>query len=733
MTPGHCLVIHSHKMDSPALHLPPSTVPPASMVPPPLTVLPPPSMVPPSLAVLPPPSMVPSPSMVPPPPSMEPPPLSVLTPPLMVPPPLTVLPPPLMVPPPSMVLPSPLIVLPPLAVPPPPLMYHTIDSTTTIDGTISSINGTASSINGTTTINSTASSINGTASSINGTASSINGTTTINGTASSINGTTTINGTASSTNGTTTINGTTSSIDGTTTINSTASSIDGTTTINSTASSIDGTTTIDSTAFSINGTTSIDGTTTINGTGSSSSSINGTTSSTSDSTSTIDSTTSIDKNLKATAALKSNTAPEPAIVPKKTKKTKKTSVQHLNEDLVAEAAGPPLKLTRTEHILEKSGVTVAPPQRDQSATATIPPPPVCQVSSHVHQSDIAQMPAETILAKIIPASIIGTGDTASPEKSSSELLDPKETIDHFSSGSDFTSSQQSSSELQPEITADYSGSGSGSGSKFDINSDSTSSNEGEDMVTPHKVADGKHPRPISPISPSVSHHTKSGQLSVAHSSATSESATHEPSPASPESELPVIEDDLQGSSKVTGGFAHGHTALFNMADKDDEMEIDFATPQPIQGRVLLYLDHTTDAIPHTTMTQDVQSKLAPILEQLSGCYSPVAKSNPHIFVQEDNTWFVKGQYIKAIKENETVKWIASTSGQLTLPSIVEGLNLNLPQTIDFDALSLASSHSGSHSASISASTPAPQYDFAEDSIQYCIATTLNIPFALTDC
>ncbi|TFK36765.1 hypothetical protein BDQ12DRAFT_667633 [Crucibulum laeve] len=77
-----------------------------------------------------------------------------------------------------------------------------------------------------------------------------------------------------------------------------------------------------------------------------------------------------------------------------------------------------------------------------------------------------------------------------------------------------------------------------------------------------------------------------------------------------------------------------------------------------------------DATPHISMLQDMQSKLAPVLEKLSGCYSPVARSNPHIFVCEDNTWSIKGQYINAIMENETIEWIASPSGQLTLPILM---------------------------------------------------------------
>ncbi|TFK31827.1 hypothetical protein BDQ12DRAFT_729191 [Crucibulum laeve] len=304
-------------------------------------------------------------------------------------------------------------------------------------------------------------------------------------------------------------------------------------------------------------------------------------------------TTRAQENLNNAATIpNSNIAPELAIPSKKTKKTKKTSVQRLNEDLAAEAAGPPLKLTRTECILEDSGISI---------------------------------PAKS--AEIVPASIINAEDATSPVKSPSELPPPENTIGHSESDSGCisTSPEETPSELQPpEITANYSTFGSDSGSEFDDDAGSIYTDESEDMVTPHKVADGKRPRSDSAISPSVSHHAKSGQLSVAHSSATSGSVTCEPSPTSLQSDLSVIEDDLQGSSKVIGEFSHGRTILYNMADKDNEMEVDFATPQPICGKVLLYLDCSVDASPHTSMNQDVQSKLAPVLEKLSGCHSPVA-------------------------------------------------------------------------------------------------------------
>ncbi|TFK31940.1 hypothetical protein BDQ12DRAFT_671485 [Crucibulum laeve] len=178
-------------------------------------------------------------------------------------------------------------------------------------------------------------------------------------------------------------------------------------------------------------------------------------------------TTRAQENLNNAATIpNSNIAPELAIPSKKTKKT------------------------NTEHILEDGGISIAPPQRDQSATATIPPPPACQISGCICQSDIAQIPAKS--AEIVPDSIINTEDATSPVKSPSELPPPENTIGHSESDSGCNStSPEETPELQPpEITANYSAFGS-------------DSDESEDMATPHKVADGKHPRSDSAISPSL--------------------------------------------------------------------------------------------------------------------------------------------------------------------------------------------------------------------------------------
>ncbi|KAG6805893.1 hypothetical protein H0H92_013596, partial [Tricholoma furcatifolium] len=62
---------------------------------------------------------------------------------------------------------------------------------------------------------------------------------------------------------------------------------------------------------------------------------------------------------------------------------KKSSVDRLQEDLAADAAGRPKKLKGTGRILERSGISVAPPEHVHSSGATIPPRPTRMVSSRI--------------------------------------------------------------------------------------------------------------------------------------------------------------------------------------------------------------------------------------------------------------------------------------------------------------------------------------------------------------
>ena len=56
----------------------------------------------------------------------------------------------------------------------------------------------------------------------------------------------------------------------------------------------------------------------------------------------------------------------------------------------------------------------------------------------------------------------------------------------------------------------------------------------------------------------------------------------------------------------------------------DQMNIDLpVAPQPIHGKVQLFVDCAKESSPLMVMTQVVQPQLAPILSSLSGRYSPL--------------------------------------------------------------------------------------------------------------
>ena len=89
--------------------------------------------------------------------------------------------------------------------------------------------------------------------------------------------------------------------------------------------------------------------------------------------------------------------------------------------------------------------------------------------------------------------------------------------------------------------------------------------------------------------------------------------------------------NLQGASRTTRGFSHGHALgnTFNMADAPDyEMDLDLTLAVP--GKVYIYDSHSnlTDLNPTVVkpcriLKTDVSRTLAPVLTKLAHKYSPV--------------------------------------------------------------------------------------------------------------
>lgn len=131
--------------------------------------------------------------------------------------------------------------------------------------------------------------------------------------------------------------------------------------------------------------------------------------------------------------------------------------------------------------------------------------------------------------------------------------------------------------------------------------------------------------------------------------------------------------NLQGTSRTTGGIFRGRALgnVFNHADAFDILANDKVDQK---GIVQVYASHT-DSRPLMTMKHKMTPTLAPILKALSRHYSPISSKifniiclistvmifcpefNQRVFVNEDDTWEVKGRYNTALEDDDDANWI----------------------------------------------------------------------------
>ncbi|RDB28249.1 hypothetical protein Hypma_001559 [Hypsizygus marmoreus] len=374
---------------------------------------------------------------------------------------------------------------------------------------------------------------------------------------------------------------------------------------------------------------------------------------------------------------------------KKTRGKKKTSVQRTKEDAQAKVAGAPANLTRSEHILESSGISVAPPERPHIVSDTLLPPPEHAVSGRVQHGDSRSGSGESAGALYISKSAgadfasSASCNTAGSDVDTDEADAHDVEMSHVAKADEVKGSVSSFLDTDSDM-ADHAGIGefanadsilpyavSDSASSLSFESGTqllghVSDNENEDIdmteVTPRKKS-SKRMRSASAVSPTanaLSHVNKATHHSISHSTATSESTTTDP---------PIFcslspEIELLGSSKVTGGIIRGRAIgnVFNMADKAD-MSIDPSAQRPLRGIVKAFNSRDTDAKAMATSRHDLGSDLGPILRKLAVDLSPIRHNNSRIYIQEDGDWYIKGQYEKAILDTDSVPWMASADGK----------------------------------------------------------------------
>ena len=155
------------------------------------------------------------------------------------------------------------------------------------------------------------------------------------------------------------------------------------------------------------------------------------------------------------------------------------------------------------------------------------------------------------------------------------------------------------------------------------------------------------------------------------------SASHSTATTVPSTEDDDMEDideiDPEGSSCSTGGFSRGRAAgnNFNWGDADDIMDPPDWNP-PTQGKDLVFDNRDPGTAPYMSFSTETTSELPVVLKELSRRFSPIERKNSRIYVFEDETWEVKGRFSQAVKDKTPLQWEMTGDGKLILPLLVVG-------------------------------------------------------------
>ncbi|KAG5720813.1 hypothetical protein E4T56_gene9680 [Termitomyces sp. T112] len=430
--------------------------------------------------------------------------------------------------------------------------------------------------------------------------------------------------------------------------------------------------------------------------------------------------------------------------------SKKASVAHVEADTAANAAGAPPKLTRTEHQLEDSSISVAPPQHQHDLSATLPPHAIhattCACVQHAIDNDISnkkddgggiekdgngsKMSGKEGAEKHDEGEGDGDGDG---KKEQVEGYGEREaeaegegaegggvgSEDHRAErieggeGGEEGEGEREGERVEGERAEGIEGNeeegedgegGEGEGEDGEGERKREREREMREMkghvptTPPHRIQDNaKRARASSVGSDKVS---KVLWLSTAHSSATSHSV--EPS---------------------TG---HSMSLLMLLEHQNDSLEA------PLQGKVYLYKTMDKDHKNSFVIQQPVQNQLGEVLKNLGDQYSPISKANSCTYVDNDGDWVLKGKHDKVVLNMEPLDLQLNDHGQLFTALHAENLMIGISSMVSGSSTpDLAASFAPSlttRSSTISANIAG---NMSEN--QHLLITTLEISTCLLDC
>ncbi|KAF8993046.1 hypothetical protein BDQ17DRAFT_1431986 [Cyathus striatus] len=402
---------------------------------------------------------------------------------------------------------------------------------------------------------------------------------------------------------------------------------------------------------------------------------------------------------------------EPEESKPKMKKPKKTSTQHIHEDIKKDAKGAPEKLTKAAKILEIGGDAVAPPPIIRASASTLPPWPIRVIFSDI-EDELNTEQAELIVQKNMESGSKAKIGTKAGSESKDETGSKAETGSNIEHGLDadlvdlnkqkdtgIGESNMNAGELDEETDKE----------EYEKRAESEIDDHSDEESEKEKSAENVNENDTFEMKDNNKYGSE--EMSIP-----------------PDSPSPI---ELEGASRTHGGFSRGRAFgnTFNSADFDNTndalMHIEESDSGSVMGRVIIYSDHCKESPPFV-VTQPLGTKLGDILHNICVEYEYTAIQSCFIYIQDDDMWTLKGKYHKALEKNETVSWIKDEKGKYSISLSAESISEMVPAL----PVTLGGGTTSQHMKPYGST--AISYPFELDSVQYKIASAFNVSKGLCE-
>ncbi|KAF8984836.1 hypothetical protein BDQ17DRAFT_1336065 [Cyathus striatus] len=392
------------------------------------------------------------------------------------------------------------------------------------------------------------------------------------------------------------------------------------------------------------------------------------------------------------------------------KKPKKTSTQHIQEDIKEDAKGAPEKLTKAAKILEIGGDAVAPPPIIQASASTLPSWPMRVISSDI-EDELNTEQAELIVQKNMESGSKAKIGTKAGSESKDETGSKAETGSNIEHGLDadlvnLNKQKDVETEIANKMQVDTQTGIGGSNMNAGELDEETDREEYEKRAESEKEKSAENVNENDTFDMKDNNKDGSEEMSSENEEEEDNNENENFENTTPKKVKKVIQAVLL-------------VELLRVV----------ADPHPIN---LLQQFHLIALLQLSLKL--LGTKLGDILHNICVEYEYTTIQSCFIYIQDDDMWALKGKYHKALEKNETIPWIKDEKGKyLFLYQLIASELYNqesisemvpaLPVTLGGGTTSQHMKPSGSTVIS---------YPFELDSVQYKIASAFNVSKGLCE-